>query len=123
MAKRDRLHLSPYQTIETSRDWNGRFYIAYSGGASVFIRDLKELRRFLKVPKGIPSRESLDSWLASLEAMDADREKRREQVSLTSDTASEGSEASLSQELLATGFGPECHLDESDPNYATKTVI
>ena len=115
MAKRDRLHLSPYQTIETGRDWNGRFYIAYSGGASVFIRDLKELRRFLKVPKGIPSRESLDSWLASLEAMDADREVKRGQVPIN-----EG----LSEELLATGFGPEVHaLDESDPNYATKTVI
>lgn len=114
MAKRDRLHLSPYQTIETGRDWNGRFYIAYSGGASVFIRDLKELRRFLKVPKGIPSRESLDSWLASLEAMDMERQAKREHL------PQEG----MSEELLATGFGPEVHaLDESDPNYATKTVI
>lgn len=114
MAKRDRLHLSTYQTIETGRDWNGRFYIAYSGGASVFIRDLKELRRFLKVPKGIPSRESLDSWLASLEAMDAERVAKREHL------PQEG----ISEELLATGFGPEVHvLDESDPNYATRTVI
>jgi hypothetical protein len=115
MAKRDRLHLSPYQTIETGRDWNGRFYIAYSNGASVFIRDLKELRRFLKVPKGIPSRESLDSWLASLEAMDKERESKRTNLP---------QEEGLSEELLATGFGPEVHaLDESDPNYATKTVI
>ena len=115
MAKRDRLHLSPYQTIETGRDWNGRFYIAYSNGASVFIRDLKELRRFLKVPKGIPSRESLDSWLASLEAMDKEREDKRTNLA---------QEEGLSEELLATGFGPEVHaLDESDPNYATKTVI
>jgi len=30
----------------------------------------------------------------------------------------------LSPELLATGFGPEAHgLDESDPNYLTRTVI
>lgn len=115
MAKRDRLHLSTHQSIETSRDTNGRFYIAYSKGASVFIRDLKELRRFLKVPKGIPMREALDSWLASLEAMDADRAVKREQLPTT-----EG----LSEELLATGFGPEVHaLDESDPNYSTRTVI
>lgn len=114
MAKRDRLHLSPHQNIETGRDWNGRYFIAYSGGASVFIRDLKELRRFLKVPKGIPSRESLDSWLASLEAMDKEREAKREHL------PQEG----MSKELLATGFGPEVHgLDESDPNFATKTVI
>jgi hypothetical protein len=116
LAKRDRLHLSPHQNIETGRDWNGRYFIAYSGGASVFIRDLKELRRFLKVPKGIPSRESLDSWLASLEAMDKERQAKREHLP----QASEG----LSEELLATGFGPEVHaLDESDPNFATKTVI
>lgn len=114
MAKRDRLHLSPHQNIETGRDWNGRYFIAYSGGASVFIRDLKELRRFLKVPKGIPMRESLDSWLASLEAMDAERVAKREHL------PREG----ISEELLATGFGPEVHvLDESDPNYATRTVI
>lgn len=112
--RRERLHLSPHQSIETSRDTNGRFYIAYSGGASVFIRDLKELRRFLKVPKGIPSREALDSWLASLEAMDAERVAKREHL------PQEG----MSEELLATGFGPEVHvLDESDPNYATRTVI
>jgi hypothetical protein len=46
--KRDTLRLSPHQSIETSRDWNGRYFIAYSGGASVFIRDIAELRRFLK---------------------------------------------------------------------------
>lgn len=115
MAKRDRLHLTPRESIETARDWNGRYYIVYSNGSSIYTRDLKELRRFLKVPKGIPMREALDSWLASLEAMDSDREKRREQVS---------TDEGLSDELLATGFGPEVHaLDESDPNYATKTVI
>ena len=73
MAKRDTLRLSPHQFIETSRDTNGRFWIAYSGGASVFVRDVKELRRFLKVPKGLPMRESLDSWLASLADMDASK--------------------------------------------------
>ena len=68
--KRERLHLSQYQSIETSKDWNGRFFIAYSNGASVFIRDLKELRRFLKVPKSIQMREKLDAWLAELEEGD-----------------------------------------------------
>jgi hypothetical protein len=72
-VKRDRLVLSQHQSIETGRDWSGRFFIAYSGGASVFIRDLKELRRFLKIPKSIPMRESLESWLASLADMDAKR--------------------------------------------------
>lgn len=110
MAKRDRLTLSPHQFIETSRDLNGRYFIAYSSGSSVFIRDTKELRKFLRLPKGIPSREAFDAWITSLEAMDAERSKP---------AAPEG----LSQEYLATGFGPEAHLDESDPQYQTRTVI
>jgi len=65
--KRSTLKLSAYQSIEAGKDWNGRFFIAYSNGASVFIRDLKELRRFLKVPKSIQMRETLDAWLAELE--------------------------------------------------------
>jgi len=115
MAKRDRLHLSRYQSIETYRDWNGRAYIACSSSASMLFRDVAELRRWLKLPKGIASREALDSWIASLEAMDADRAIKREQL-----PKNEG----LSEELMATGFGPEVHaIEESDPNFATKTVI
>ena len=106
--KRDTLRLSQKQFIETGRDHNGRYFIAYSSGASVFIRELEELRRFLNISKGLPMRESLESWLASLEDMDAKR-----QPAPSPPTA----------ELLATGFGPECHLDESDPNHATKTII
>jgi hypothetical protein len=69
--KRDRLSLSPSQSIETYRDHNGRAYIAHSGDVSVFLRDVAELRRFLKIPKSIPMRESLESWLASLKDQDA----------------------------------------------------
>jgi len=96
--KRDALRLSQYSSIETSRDSNGRYFIAYSSGASVFIRGERELRRFLKVPKGLPMRESLDSWLASLADQDAKRTSNLTEV-----------RSSLSAELLATGFGPEVH--------------
>jgi hypothetical protein len=65
-VKRDALRLSQHQFIETSRDHNGRYFIAYSSGASVFCREAAELRRFLKLPKSLPMRESLESWLASL---------------------------------------------------------
>ena len=119
--KRETLHLSPAQFIETGRDMNGRFWIAYSGGASVFIRDRKELIRFLKVPRSIPIRASLDSWLDSLEAADGDRSVKREQP-LTSEAPIEQTAPSLSQELLATGFGPECH-DEEDPALSTKMIV
>jgi len=107
--KRERLHLSSYTSIETYRDWNGRVFIAYSSNASMLFRDAGELRKWLKLPKGVASRESFDSWIASLEAADAAKQKP---------SPKEG----LSDELLATGFGPEVHLDESDPNYQTRMV-
>lgn len=110
MAKRDALRLSQHQFIETGRDWNGRWFIAYSSGASIFLRDPKDLRRFLKVAKGLPMRESLDSWLASLADMDAKRkgaDQPPETLSLPNDS-----------------FDPLAHqLDESDPNHQTRTVI
>lgn len=115
MAKRERLHLSPHTIIETSRDWNGRYYIAYAKNASMFFRCPIELRKWLKLPAKIPSRESFDSWIASLEAADTSRHAASPEM-----PHHEG----LSDELIATGFGPEVHaLDESDPNHATRTII
>jgi hypothetical protein len=72
--KRDALRLSQHQFIETSRDHNGRYFIAYSSGASIFVRDIADLRRFLKLPKSLPMRESLESWLASLGDQDASQQ-------------------------------------------------
>lgn len=119
--KRERLHLSQHQVIETYRDWSGRAFVAYSSGCSMFFRDRKALVRWLKVPKSIPMRASLDSWLDSLEAADGDRSVKREQP-LTSEAPIEQTAPSLSQELLATGFGPECH-DEEDPALSTKMIV
>ncbi len=72
--KRDALRLSQHQFVETSKDFNGRYWIAYSSGASIFVRDIADLRRFLKLPKGLPMRESLESWLASLGDQDASKQ-------------------------------------------------
>lgn len=72
--KRDTLRLSMHQSVETGRDYNGRYFIAYSSGASIFVRDIADLRCFLKLPKALPMRESLDSWLASLSDQDASRQ-------------------------------------------------
>jgi hypothetical protein len=103
--KRDTLRLSPHQSIETGRDWNGRYFIAYSGGASVFIRDIAELRRFLKIPKSIPMRESLESWLTSLADMDAQKKTPKP------------AEVNLQQT-----WGPEAHADEEDPTASCKMI-
>ena len=110
MAKRDRLALSAHQSVETYRDASGRCFIAYSNNASVFIRETRELIRFLRIAKGLPMRESLDSWLASLADMDAKKKG--------ADQAPER----LSQ--IENSFDPLAHqLDESDPNHQTRTVI
>lgn len=117
-VKRERLHLSRYQSVETYVDgWNGRAYIACSSNASMLFRNVAELRRFLKLPKGIASREAFDSWIASLEAADAERTAKRT-ITATSEPVTD---TPLSPELLATGFGPECH--EEDPALSTKMVI
>ena len=68
--KRDTLRLPGGMSVETSKDWNGRFFIAYGKQASVFVRCPKELRKFLKLSLGTASRAALDSWLESLEATD-----------------------------------------------------
>lgn len=65
--KRDTLRLPGGMSVETSKDWNGRFFIAYGKQASVFVRCPKELRKFLKLSLGTASRAALDSWLESLQ--------------------------------------------------------
>jgi len=110
--KREQLHLQGGMSVETGKDWNGRFFIAHARNASVFLREAKEVRQFLKLPAKTPSRESLDSWFASLSL--ADQQKH---------PAAKTQEPGLSPEALQTGFGPECHLDEQDPNFQTRTII
>jgi len=115
--RREKLHLQGGMTVETGKDFNGRFFIAHARGASMFLRDSAQVRKFLQLATKTPSRESLDSWFASLGL--ADRE--------SSQAAKEPAQG-LSEEWTMTGFGPECHQDENgldvhDPNYLTRTVI
>lgn len=108
--KRERLHISRYQSVETYRDWNGRIYIACSSNCSMVFRDAKALRKWLNLPLKTPSRESFDSWIASLEAADAERKGVTTEP--VGDANVEGS------------FDPLAHqLDESDPNYQTRTIV
>lgn len=110
--KRETLHLPGNMSIETGKDWNGRYFICYAKNASIIARTDKEVKQFLKLPIKTASRDSLDSWLASLAAADQNKSQIHQQQN-----------QELSAELLQTGFGPECHLDESDPNHQTRTVI
>jgi sugar lactone lactonase YvrE len=64
----ERLHLPGQMMIETNRDANGRYFIAYGKHASMFFRDAAELRRWLKLPIKTPSREAFDSWITSMQS-------------------------------------------------------
>jgi len=72
MHKRDRLALSAYQSVETGIDRAGRYWIAYKGDSSMFTRHEHELQRFFKGIRDVATRAALDSWLASLAAMDSE---------------------------------------------------
>ena len=88
----------------------------------MFFRDVVKLRKWLKLPKGIPSRDSFDSWIASIEAADQERVSKKAQP-LTGGPLMEGNGPNLSQELLATGFGPEVFAEEEeDPTANTKMI-
>lgn len=101
--KRDRIQLSPHTSVESSRDINGWYYIAYSSGAAIFVRNHADLRRFLRLPKGIPMRDALESWLQTKTGAVAPVEVHSQHD---------------------TSFDPLAHqLDESDPQFQTKTII
>ena len=110
--RRERIHLQGDITVETGKDFNGRFFIAHASGVSVYLRDPQEVREFLDLPAKTPSVGSLDSWFASLSSADQQKPQSAKETG-----------SGLSAEALQTGFGPECHLDESDPNFQTRTII
>jgi hypothetical protein len=110
--RRERIHLQGDITVETGKDFNGRFFVAHASGVSVYLRDPQEVREFLDLPAKTPSCESLESWFASLSLADQQKHQPAKET-----------EQALSAEALQTGFGPECHLDESDPNFQTRTII
>jgi len=107
--KRQRLHLGAATSIETGRDASGRFWIAYSKNCSMFFRESGEVRRWLKLPKGTPSRESFDSWIASLADFDKEKGAAQDPPTLP---RSESSFDPLAQ-----------RIDAQDPNYQTRTII
>jgi hypothetical protein len=105
--------------IETYRDYRGRCYCVWKPHVSMFFSEQKELLRWLKWPKGTPTRTELDLWLESIRDADAARAANRGDES--------SPESGLSDEQVSTGFGPEVfdanELDEGDPTVNTQMVI
>jgi len=88
---------------------SGEFFIAWKPDVSMWFKDRKAMLKFVAWPPKTPTGDRLREWLDSFETDEPTRFVDRPEE--------------LSEEVRAAGFGPECHLDESDPNYATKTVI
>jgi hypothetical protein len=99
MARRERFETRGLW-IETGVDWSGRYWIAYRPSVSMFFRDRKALTKWAGYPAKTATRDSLFSWLDSLEASDI----QRKAPIVEQDDAL----------LKATGFGPECHDVDSD---------
>lgn len=87
--------------------WNGPLYLAWKPDVSMAFRDAKELLRFCAWPIKTPTGDALRQWIKSF----ADNEPVADDPQPPS---------SLTDEHLATGFGPECHDVDNDN---TRTVI
>lgn len=79
-------------------------FVAWKPGLSQAFLDRSSLLQFVAWPAKTPTGDALREWLDSFE---------QEELPATKAPAVD----------LATGFGPECHLDETDPNHNTRTII
>lgn len=102
---------APGLWIDTNLDMNGRYWTAWKPNATRIFRDSKELLRWIAWPSKTPTGDSLRSWLSSLSAADAERKQRP---------------SPLGDANVPNSFDPLAHdsaLDDSDPNYATRTIV
>lgn len=97
----------PHRSLSISWQPRDAYFICWRPDVSVFCRTRKEVLRFAKWPASTPTGQALREWLDELQVAAA--------------PAAEG----LTPELLATGFGPEAHGEESDqdPTANTRTII
>jgi hypothetical protein len=88
-----------------THDGPNHFIVFYKNLSTVCFTS-KEVRQRLGPAKFTDSSKALSSWcdemIEKYEKTTTDRDQ---------------------EEVKATGFGPEAHLDESDPNFQCKTVV
>jgi len=109
MLKPKAFHMPGALLIEQHivREGPSPYFVAWKPHTSRLFYDRREMMRWIKWPKGTPTREAIDAFLDGLEAP-------KESVPLPLDM----------EEIKRKGFGPEAHtLDDSDPNSQTRTVI
>ena len=79
-------------------------YVAYYRQSSCGFTDQARLLKWLKLGRGTETRTSLEAWLEAFN----DQKYQRPELD--------------PEQVKKEGFGPEAHLDESDPNHQTKMV-
>jgi len=87
------------------KDGPSPVYVAWKPHTSRLFYDRKNLLKFCAWPKSLPTGQALRDWLDSFD----------DQPSVP--------KTHNHDQIEAEGLGPEAHLDESDPNHQTKTVI
>jgi len=115
VSRTQHFHVPGALFIERQVDrWNGEGFIAWVPPTSRCFTNRKDLLKFVSWPAKTPTGDVLREWLQGFDPV----------VDYAPDPVTPQAVSSLSDELLATGFGPEVHdLDESDPNHLTRTVI
>lgn len=90
--------------IEAQRHDGGWHFYAWQPGTSQAFCSGKSLLRWAKWPTKTPTGDSLRQWLAGLEGAPE-------------------VEPAPAHAAVPGSFDPLAHLDESDPNYQTRTVV
>lgn len=88
-----------------SREGPSPTFVLHYKNTSRFFTDPADIRRVLRLTKGSETRDQLITWL---ESFDTDEKPQADFPY---------------PRIAAEGFGPEAHLDSTDPNHNTKTVI
>lgn len=107
--------------IESWRSFDGRVFVCWRPDVSVYCRSRKEVLKFASWPIKTPTGDSLRGWLDGIEQMDAERVNKKAEP-LTREAPDVQTSPSLSQELLATGFGPEVFAGDDDPTANTRMI-
>lgn len=97
--------------IETNRDWNGRYFIAWKPNVSKIFKNTSELLKWLQWPAKTPTGDAIRQWLEELKQRD--QASKKMPIQAIGDANVEGS------------FDPLAHespLDESDPNHNTRII-
>ena len=104
-AQRFQIPGSLYVERQVRREGPSPIWVVWKPHISMGFTDRKAALRFCAWPASTPTGQELRAWFKD-----------------TDEPVGEAPDLDMAK-VAAEGFGPEAHLEESDPNYQTKTVI